>query len=490
MRKEGASPRPQGASAARWKLAVALGALLVGVGGAGGLWHAHHQRAAVAAYLPALPDNASFSSVALTERLRSAAVRAQGLFTATEGLGELATLLHANGFSAAALVAYEGLQQLEPADPQWPHRRAHVLAGFGQLEEAIPLWRRASELAPDYAPARLRLGDALLKSNQLDEADRAYREVLRRTPDNPYASLGIARVHVARTDWVAARDALEQGRRARPDFVGTLILLATVEERLGNDEGARALRAEIAMREFSDVPDPWLEALLDDCYDPYRVSVGSAVATYSGDPERAVALLERAISLAPNDGSYARQLGKLLFQLSRLAEARPQLERAARLSPHDSAAWTLLVDLLEKSGDSSGMRQALQSGLRHCPDSAALRYANGRQLARAGQVGAAIGELRNAQRLKPDEARPFVELALLFFQQDRIEEGLAELRGALVAEPDHPLAMRILARHAIETGDAAQARHWIGRLRRQHRFTREDLAALTAAYQQGFGQSP
>jgi hypothetical protein len=50
--------------------------------------------------------------------------------------------------------------------------------------------------------------------------------------------------------------------------------------------------------------------------------------------------------------------------------------------------------------------------------------------------------------------------------------------------------MSILARHAIETGDAPQARHWIGRLRRQHRFAREDLAALTAAFGETFRQQP
>jgi hypothetical protein len=49
-------------------------------------------------------------------------------------------------------------------------------------------------------------------------------------------------------------------------------------------------------------------------------------------------------------------------------------------------------------------------------------------------VGAAIGEFRHAQR-RSRRARPFVELALLFFQQDGIDEGLAELRGALVADP-------------------------------------------------------
>lgn len=470
--------------------ALVLTALLAIGAGALVFWRAHSLRAVVANHLPPLPDDGSVGSAALAERLQTAAARTRGLFTATDGLAELAALLHANGFTSGALTAYEGLQQVEPSEARWPHRQAHVLAGFGQLAEAIPLWRRVSELAPDYMPARLRLGDALLKSNQVTDAERVYRDVLVRAPQDPYGYIGVARVLMARSDWAAAREALARGRQAQPEFVGILILLATVEERLGNDDAARALRAEIAMREFSDVPDPWLEALLDDCYDAYRVSVGAAVATYSGSPDRAVHLLERAIALAPNDGSYERQLGKLLFQLSRLSEARPHLERATQLAPQDSAAWSLLVDLLEKSGDMSAMRQALQSGLRHCPESAALRYANGRQLARAGQVGAAIGEFRRAQKLKPDEARPFVDLALLFFQQERIDEGLAELRGALVAEPDHPLAMSILARHAIETGDAAQARHWIGRLRRQHRFAREDLAALIADFRQAFRQEP
>lgn len=469
---------------------LAVAALLALGLGTAGVWHARSTRAAVAAHVPPLPDAAALGSVALAERLHAAETRARGLFTATDGLAELATLLHANGFSSAALAAYVGLREIDPGNARWPHRQAHVLAGFGQLEEAIPLWRKATGLAPDYLPARLRLGDALLKSNQPAEAERVYREALGRAPQDPHAFLGVARVQMARAEWAAARNTLERGRQARPGFAGTLILLATVEERLGHEEAARALRAEIAMREFSDLPDPWLEEVLDACYDAYRLSVGSAVAAYSGAPGRAVELLDRAIRLAPDDGSYERQLGKLLFQLSRLPEARLHLERATRLAPHDSAAWSLLVDLLEKSGDPGGLRQALQSGLRHCPDSAALRYANGRQLARAGQVGAAIAEFRSAQRLKPDEARPFVDLALLFFQQDRIDEGLAELRGALVAEPDHPLAMSILARHAIETGDGPQARHWIGRLRRQHRFAREDLAALTAAFVEAFRQQP
>jgi hypothetical protein len=168
----------------------------------------------------------------------------------------------------------------------------------------------------------------------------------------------------------------------------------------------------------------------------------------AGEPDTAVRLLERSIQLAPREGTYQRQLGKLHYQLKRHEPARRHLEQAVALSPEDADAWSLLVDLLNTVGDDAAMQRALATGLKHCPNSAALRFANGSRLARTGRVGEAIGELRQAQRLKPDEVRPSMELASLFFRQDRVEEGMAEIRRALGrrtgASPrlEHPHASR------------------------------------------------
>ena len=76
-------------------------------------------------------------------------------------------MYHANGFLDEAGRCYQGLQQLDPAEPRWLHLHATILAGYGQIEPALALWKRVRELAPDYLPAQLRSGDSLLNPRTL-----------------------------------------------------------------------------------------------------------------------------------------------------------------------------------------------------------------------------------------------------------------------------------------------------------------------------------
>lgn len=80
-------------------------------------------------------------------------------------LAELSRLYHANGFLAATSRCYEGLLRVDPDNPRWMYRFASILAGYGQLHEALPLFRRMVALAPRNLPARLRLAEALLDLN-------------------------------------------------------------------------------------------------------------------------------------------------------------------------------------------------------------------------------------------------------------------------------------------------------------------------------------
>jgi len=47
---------------------------------------------------------------------------------------------------AEALVHYEGLEHLEPAEPRWPHRKGDLLKRLGRDQEAIQSFERAVEL--------------------------------------------------------------------------------------------------------------------------------------------------------------------------------------------------------------------------------------------------------------------------------------------------------------------------------------------------------
>jgi tetratricopeptide (TPR) repeat protein len=439
--------------------------------------------------IPPRPDLAGWPP-ALLDSLALAEQRAGGWRHPAAGLASLAALYHANGFYPEALACYDGLRRLEPHNARWPHLEAAILTGFGRMDEALPLQRKAVELAGDYPPARLRLADLLLKSGHPAEAAAAYAEALEHAPGNAYALLGLARCDLAKGDWQRARARLESAIAANPDFIGGLSLLVTVQEHLGDPAAAEELRTRIAGREFTDLPDPWLDALSDACFDAYRLSVTASVVYFAGDHAKARELLERAIILAPDVSSYRRQLAQLLRSKGEPAPARDHLAQAVAANPADADAWLQLVQTLEELRQHSAAQQALAAGLAHCPQSPSLHQEQARRLRAAGRLDEAIAEFRTSHGLRPSEAAPLVELANACMAAGRTEEGLAALQLALERQPGHPLALAALTYYYISAGDEAGALRQWQQVRAQPRTPPPLAEDLRTAFRRQFGHNP
>jgi Flp pilus assembly protein TadD len=245
----------------------------------------------------------------------------------------------------------------------------------------------------------------------------------------------------------------------------------------------------VGRREFADLTDAWAESLIEDCYDPYQLSVAAAVAHFRGENATATQRLERAIALSEAPAPYHRQLGKLLLGEGELVGARSNLEQAAVLDPTDADTWVLLVNMLEKTDRAEAYRK-VNAGLVKCPESWALHLAYGRMLSADGQPDRAVPQLQEAKRLRPSEVNSYVELALAYFKRGAVEEGVDEMKQALVVQPDHPLALVVMARDAVSRGDEAGARAWLRRIKLQTRVRAEDVQAVAAEFREKFGQLP
>jgi HemY protein len=365
------------------------------------------------ASIPARPDLASAPSV-LRERIDSAEQRARSWRGSADGLAELARLYHANGFLAPAQETYRGLIRLQPRDPRWPHSLASILTNYGQLEEALPLLRRTIELAPDYEPARVRLEEALAKTNSRASAAAA------------------------------------------------------------NPPGEKA-------------PDPWLDDILSECYDAYRLRVAAAAASDNATAER---WLQRALHVAPDDAAVHRQMGDLLTRRGDHRAARSHLDRAVELAPKDADNWAYLLRLLELTGDAATAERVLATALTHCPQSPSLHLERGRRLHRAGQFEAALAALETSRKLRPQEVDAYVEMSTVYFRLNRVNDGIAALRQALTVEPAHPVVLSSLAFCAIGIGDEAMARRTLEEARAQPRLARAELDQLVRRFGERFGRAP
>jgi tetratricopeptide (TPR) repeat protein len=461
------------------------GALLAGGAVGGAWWWRVEQRAAiVASALPPAPDLSGWPTE-LRERIATAESRAKAGSIAA--LHELSRLWHANGFFSEASDCYRLLEKLEPSEPRWWHRHAAILAGYGDTDVALACAQRAVELAPSYAPAKLRLGDLLLKRNELDRAAAIYDELLR-TGDNPHALLGLARIDVEAGRWAEARTRLERVV-AQTNYELGYDLIVTVYERLGLAEQAARVRGRAkASGAYRDPADPWVDELLDDCFDAYRLSLAAGTAQRTADLARAQRLLERAVALAPDDATIRFQLAGVLTEKRDVANARAQLEQCTKISSQFPDAWAHLGALLEQAGNSAGAERVVIAGLGQCPDSPGLHLMRARQHRSAGRVAAAIDAYTRSIQLRPNEADAYIELATLLLQSDHANEGVQQLLQALTAEPDHPTALTLLALTAISAGDEPAAQRWLTRVKAQPRISPEQAEQLFAAYRGQFGR--
>ena len=441
----------------------------------------------VIASLPAAPELGQ-APTRLRDQMAAAEAQARTRFGARAGLAKLSRLYHANGFLNEAGSCYAGLERLEPTEPRWRHFHATILAGYGEVEPAMLLWQRVVQLAPDFLPAQLRLGDCQLKANQPAAAALTYTAVLQREPGNSYALLGLARLDFEAERWAQAQERLETVVRQTDSVLG-YDLIVTLYERTGRAEQALAIRrATKASGAFRDPPDAWLDGLMDVCYDSYRLALSAGFLARNGDPAQAVALLERAIALAPDDVTAHFQLGTLSVAQGNYRVAREQLEHCTRLAPDFADGWAQLSALQLQVGEGPAAARTLATGLAHCPTSPGLHLMRAREQQKLNLNHEAIAAYRESIRLRPNEAAAYIGLAYLLINLGQSDESIRLLQQALEVEPANPVILSTLTFNAILTGDESAARRWFSQVRNQPRVPREEVEKLRAAFQQQFGR--
>ena len=470
------------------RLGVVLATVILLASG-GWAWKiADHRRQIVVANLPEAPDLTNTPKI-LQEKLAVAQARARAPLTASKGLVQIARLYHANGFLSEAAQCYAGLEKIDPHEPRWLHLHASILAGFGEIEPAAALWTEAVTLAPKYLPARIRLGDCRLKANQPDQAFAVYHDVLTQDPGNSYALLGLARLDLEAKKWDEARGLLETVYNQTNHELG-YDLIVSLYERLGLREQAAEIRSSAkASGAYRDVPDPWLDDLVDDCYDPFRLALSAGMAARTGAPETAIKRLQQAIELSPQDVTLRFQLGGVYFAQQNFGASREQFETCTRIDPNFPDGWVQLSTLQTQAGDVSGAARTLSAGLANCPNSPGLHLMQARRLEAANQIGGAISEFRTSIRLRPNEPDAYVELANLYIKLGMESEGIALMRQALEADPGEPTALGALTIYAISLKNEAEATRCLTRANLQLRIPRQQISAFAGLYQQTFGHN-
>ena len=159
----------------------------------------------------------------------------------------------------------------------------------------------------------------------------------------------------------------------------------------------------------------------------------------TGNFKEALARLDAAVALHPENAAFHHMRGKCHFMLNEFEKAVSDLQTAARLTPQDyDVGYTLALAYLKLRKKPAALeifnRMIVQLG-----DRAQLRIVIGRAYRQTGFLDEAIDEFKKAVAIDPKFPRAHYYLGLAYLLKDgaaRISDAEAEFKLEVAANPD------------------------------------------------------
>jgi Flp pilus assembly protein TadD len=317
---------------------------------------------------------------------------------------------------------------------------------------------------PDTPDAHLGKGYDALKQDRYDLAVTEFRAALKLDPtlvERARFPLAVALFELHKPD--EARREFEAVRRQTGDHPNVWYYLG----RLDLDEHKFAS----AVRDFK-------QAMMKPPFPDTAYYLGFAYFK-QGDLAAAEKWLQEAARKNPNDARVPYQLGLVLRQQGRQAEASKSLALSQKLRQQDDQESRLRTECGQKLDQ--GRREEAHTICQQLydPDDAQSLTALGTIYGQHGDLEAALKPFQRAAELEPHSPQMQYNLALVYYQLNRFEEARAPLSSALQRWPDLFQLNALYGAVLLKLGELGSAH---AALRRAHQLNMQDSGTENLLY--------
>lgn len=306
---------------------------------------------------------------------------------------------------------------------------AGVADDVGDVERVVELLGEVVKLTPRNPAAWAWLGDAEARREQYSAAEEAFRTSIALDGCRAAARSGLAMVLQETSRHQEAECELERSIELEPT-AGRYVLLAHSLRALGKQrEAEEALRASLAL-------DPENEEAL----------VSLAQVLRDTRPTESLALLHRALAVAPSDHIVMRELSIALAKSGKPMEAVQVLERLIDGQPDDEWAHVYLGAALEDLGKLDLAEASFNRAATTAPLSVPVLLLLGFFLSRRGRTADAEDVFRRATCIDPSDPDAAYALAASVADTGRNAEAIPLLESVLLLRPSHEGALRMRRR--------------------------------------------
>ena len=358
------------------------------------------------------------------------------------------------------------------------------------------------------------------RSGRLDEAERAYRQVLAQEPHNVDALHFLGVLAYQRNDYARARELITQALSRNPgnagahnnlgnvlnaqgkldealrsyvqaltfdpEYADALCNLAALYERRGNTDKALSLYHRASGHPTARAN---LERLLQDEEKRAQQLLADEARAQSADAhislgrrfkargalDKAHAHFEKAFSLAPDSASALYYVGNARMDAGRWEEAVACYRKALALKPDFADALINLGIALHCCGRLDEALECYRQALSLDPGAADAHFNLGNAHIERGELDPARASYERALQLAPDFAAAAANLGNLMLRQGRPQDAVALFHTALAIEPAMSETLYSLGMASHRAGQFAAAK---AALAKYLALTPDDIAAL------------
>lgn len=436
----------------RKRLLIALGAVLVAVGGFF-VW-----RSRTAPELPAIDLNGA--DPALVAAIDAARREVSDDPRSGTAWGNLGSVLAANGYTEQAATCFGHAARFDSDNPRWPCLHAIQYLNAGNPRDAIPRLKAAIAVAPkreERATLLFWLATVQIDKGDLDDAGDSLSEMAKIDPESPRLTFTRGLLLVGRGEIPAAREQFKRVAEhpsARKRVCEMLALYS---------DGDRASQQEQCGRLPPDQswPNPWMADLMR-----LRVKRTDRLEIYwdlerSGRAAEARNYLEQLATSSP-DAEVCTLLGVSRFTAGEYPAAAEMLKSALafdhRIAKANLILGAALLEIGEKRHKEPGGAEAAAESFREAikaEDRALALQANlanahsirGRAFRHLGKTDEALQAFREAITCQPETADLHRELGEALAESGKIDLGLRHLEDAVkLSLPDDTRTRDALAK--------------------------------------------
>lgn len=304
----------------------------------------------------------------------------------------------------------------------------------GQAATAEAAFRKATQIAPDFAPAYLDLGLAQLKQGKLQEATSSIRKALEIDPKSPGAHMFLGIAEYQSNHIHKALEDLQQETAENPGNSQALLWLGIVELNSGHPEKAtgpldRAANLNPKDLNILDYRGQAHMAVAKQSYaqmyrlDPTSWRVHRLNAQIDAEAEQhkqAIDEYQAAIKIDPKEADLYEGLGQEYRKIGQLDLAQKAFAQQLQLTPGNPIAMYNLGSVdVDRSEEKSGV-PLLEQVVKIYGKPTVADYYLGRGLAGEGKVDQAAAELQRATSVPGEvQLRAWYELGQIYRKMGR-----------------------------------------------------------------------